>query len=104
MVSLVSIPEFPNSRKCDCRKRGPWFDSRVGKNITGLFTVYRKFLSSSTVSGNMPSIWQQAYPLLYRTDTTNGEKYYVPSCALLSTPSGIKGIINYYFLINEPNK
>ncbi|KAF9797747.1 hypothetical protein SFRURICE_017942 [Spodoptera frugiperda] len=40
--------------KCDCRARGVRFDSRVGRNIAGLFWDFRKFLSSSTESGNVP--------------------------------------------------
>ncbi|KAF9806115.1 hypothetical protein SFRURICE_008243 [Spodoptera frugiperda] len=40
--------------KCDCRARGLGFDSRVGRSITGLFSVFRKFLSGSTESGNVP--------------------------------------------------
>ncbi|KAF9819441.1 hypothetical protein SFRURICE_001082, partial [Spodoptera frugiperda] len=60
-------------RKCDCRARGPWFDYRVELSIAGLFSVYRKFLSSlelcpvSKESGIVPSIWQQAYTLLHGT-------------------------------------
>uniref|UniRef100_A0A2H1W4T2 SFRICE_018173 n=1 Tax=Spodoptera frugiperda TaxID=7108 RepID=A0A2H1W4T2_SPOFR len=44
-------------RKCDCRIRDLGFDSRVGKSITGLFSVFRKFLSGSSESGIVLSIW-----------------------------------------------
>ncbi|KAF9791416.1 hypothetical protein SFRURICE_003208, partial [Spodoptera frugiperda] len=36
------------------RARGLGFDSRVGRSIAGLFSVFRKFLSISTESGNVP--------------------------------------------------
>ncbi|KAF9796053.1 hypothetical protein SFRURICE_006832 [Spodoptera frugiperda] len=43
-----------SGRKCDCRTRGLGFDSRVGQNITGLLSVFRKFVNSSTESGIVP--------------------------------------------------
>ncbi|KAF9811247.1 hypothetical protein SFRURICE_002616 [Spodoptera frugiperda] len=46
---------FPTTGcKCDCWARGLGFDSRVGRSIIGIFSVFRKFLSSSTESGNVP--------------------------------------------------
>ncbi|KAF9815723.1 hypothetical protein SFRURICE_009240 [Spodoptera frugiperda] len=48
------LPRWPSGCKCDCRTRGLGFDSRVGRSITGLFSVFRKFLSGSTESGNVP--------------------------------------------------
>uniref|UniRef100_A0A2H1W2U8 SFRICE_029650 n=1 Tax=Spodoptera frugiperda TaxID=7108 RepID=A0A2H1W2U8_SPOFR len=41
----------PFDRKCDCHARGLGFDTRVEQRITGLFSVFRKFLSGSTQSG-----------------------------------------------------
>ncbi|KAF9796278.1 hypothetical protein SFRURICE_005197, partial [Spodoptera frugiperda] len=46
---LLKLPHWSNGRKCDCRTRGLGFDSRVGQNIIGMFSVFRKFLSSSGV-------------------------------------------------------
>uniref|UniRef100_A0A2H1VAF0 SFRICE_005238 n=1 Tax=Spodoptera frugiperda TaxID=7108 RepID=A0A2H1VAF0_SPOFR len=51
---LSILPRWPSGCKCDCRARGLGFDSRVGRSITGLFSVFRKFLSGSTESGNVP--------------------------------------------------
>uniref|UniRef100_A0A2H1VJQ1 SFRICE_005083 n=1 Tax=Spodoptera frugiperda TaxID=7108 RepID=A0A2H1VJQ1_SPOFR len=48
------LPRWPSGCKCDCRVRGLGFDSRVGRSITGLFSVFRIFLSDSTESGNVP--------------------------------------------------
>uniref|UniRef100_A0A2H1V5R5 SFRICE_031200 n=1 Tax=Spodoptera frugiperda TaxID=7108 RepID=A0A2H1V5R5_SPOFR len=48
--SRVRLPGWANGRKCDCRTRGFGFNSRVGQSITGLFSVFRKILSSSTES------------------------------------------------------
>ncbi|KAF9803604.1 hypothetical protein SFRURICE_019593 [Spodoptera frugiperda] len=48
------IPRWPSGCKCDCRARGLGIDSRVGRSITELFSVFRKFLSGSTGSGNVP--------------------------------------------------
>ncbi|KAF9811960.1 hypothetical protein SFRURICE_021317 [Spodoptera frugiperda] len=50
-----------------CQTRNFGFDSRVGRSITGLFSVFRKFLSSSTESGNVPAalrtvMCSSAYP------------------------------------------
>uniref|UniRef100_A0A2H1WHT3 SFRICE_026240 n=1 Tax=Spodoptera frugiperda TaxID=7108 RepID=A0A2H1WHT3_SPOFR len=42
---------WPNSRECDCWTLYLGFDSRVGQSITGLISVFRKFLSGSTESG-----------------------------------------------------
>ncbi|KAF9787678.1 hypothetical protein SFRURICE_020757, partial [Spodoptera frugiperda] len=44
--------------KCYCRTRGLRFDSLVRQSITGLFLVFRKFLSSSPESGIVPCIWK----------------------------------------------
>ncbi|KAF9823327.1 hypothetical protein SFRURICE_019136, partial [Spodoptera frugiperda] len=52
------LPRWPCGRKCDCLARGLGFDSQIGKSITGLFSVFRKFLSGSTDSGMCNS----AYP------------------------------------------
>ncbi|KAF9812744.1 hypothetical protein SFRURICE_005807 [Spodoptera frugiperda] len=41
-----------------CRTRGLGFDARIGLSITGIFSVFRKFLIGSTESGIVPSIWQ----------------------------------------------
>uniref|UniRef100_A0A2H1VP20 SFRICE_004125 n=1 Tax=Spodoptera frugiperda TaxID=7108 RepID=A0A2H1VP20_SPOFR len=49
------LPRWPSGCKCDSRARGLGFDSRVGRSITGLFSVFRKFLSGSTESGNVPA-------------------------------------------------
>uniref|UniRef100_A0A2H1W9V3 SFRICE_028784 n=1 Tax=Spodoptera frugiperda TaxID=7108 RepID=A0A2H1W9V3_SPOFR len=64
------MPRWSSGRKCDCRTRGLGFDSRVGQSTTGLFSVFRKFLSG-TESGIESSIWQ--YHLLHGTYNTNGE-------------------------------
>ncbi|KAF9824752.1 hypothetical protein SFRURICE_016861 [Spodoptera frugiperda] len=45
------LPRWLSGRKYDCRTRGLGSDSRVGQSITGLFLVFRKFVSSSTESG-----------------------------------------------------
>uniref|UniRef100_A0A2H1VGK7 SFRICE_012635 n=1 Tax=Spodoptera frugiperda TaxID=7108 RepID=A0A2H1VGK7_SPOFR len=66
-----SLPRW-SSRKRDCRATGLGFDSRVAQSITALF---RKFLSSSTKSGIVSSIWQKAHPLLHGTYNTNGKKW-----------------------------
>ncbi|KAF9798980.1 hypothetical protein SFRURICE_011619, partial [Spodoptera frugiperda] len=50
------LPRWPSGCKCDCWARGLGFDSRVGRSITGTFSVFRKFLSGSTESGNVPGI------------------------------------------------
>ncbi|KAF9807375.1 hypothetical protein SFRURICE_008924 [Spodoptera frugiperda] len=50
----IRLPRWPSGCKCDCRARGLGFDSRVGRSISGLFSVFRKFLSGSTESGNVP--------------------------------------------------
>uniref|UniRef100_A0A2H1W3D1 SFRICE_018535 n=1 Tax=Spodoptera frugiperda TaxID=7108 RepID=A0A2H1W3D1_SPOFR len=52
------------------------FDSRVGRSITELFLVFRKFVSSSTESGNVPSIWHidmKQNPTLSEPILTNNE-------------------------------
>ncbi|KAF9794757.1 hypothetical protein SFRURICE_017447 [Spodoptera frugiperda] len=67
-------PRWSSGRKCDYRTRGLGFDSRVGQSITLFFPVFRKFLSSSTESVIVSSIWQQAHPLLHGTYNKNGEK------------------------------
>uniref|UniRef100_A0A2H1W6Q4 SFRICE_020710 n=1 Tax=Spodoptera frugiperda TaxID=7108 RepID=A0A2H1W6Q4_SPOFR len=43
-------------RKYDCRTGGLGFDSRVGQSITGLVSVFRKFLSGSTESDNVSNM------------------------------------------------
>uniref|UniRef100_A0A2H1VCE9 SFRICE_029421 n=1 Tax=Spodoptera frugiperda TaxID=7108 RepID=A0A2H1VCE9_SPOFR len=55
---IKRLPRWPSGCNCDCRARGLGFDSRVGQSITGLYSVFRKFLSGSTESGNVPGIWQ----------------------------------------------
>ncbi|KAF9822255.1 hypothetical protein SFRURICE_017530, partial [Spodoptera frugiperda] len=45
-----TMPGWSSGRKCDCRTRGLGVDSRVGQSINGLFSAFRKFLSSSTES------------------------------------------------------
>uniref|UniRef100_A0A2H1VWX2 SFRICE_038258 n=1 Tax=Spodoptera frugiperda TaxID=7108 RepID=A0A2H1VWX2_SPOFR len=51
---IYGLPRWPSGCKCDCRARVLGFDSRVGQSITGFFSVFRKFLSGSTESGNVP--------------------------------------------------
>ncbi|KAF9794342.1 hypothetical protein SFRURICE_019065, partial [Spodoptera frugiperda] len=51
------LPRWPSGCKCDCRARALGFDSWVERSITGLFSVFRKFLSS-TESGNVPDEWK----------------------------------------------
>ncbi|KAF9800086.1 hypothetical protein SFRURICE_016963, partial [Spodoptera frugiperda] len=48
LTSLISREIFSNIN----RARGLGFDSRVG-SITGLFSVFRKYLSGTTESGNV---------------------------------------------------
>uniref|UniRef100_A0A2H1VEW2 SFRICE_032425 n=1 Tax=Spodoptera frugiperda TaxID=7108 RepID=A0A2H1VEW2_SPOFR len=43
--------------------RGLGFDSRVGRSITGLFSVFRKFLNGSTESGNVPEVLEESWPV-----------------------------------------
>uniref|UniRef100_A0A2H1W5G2 SFRICE_023101 n=1 Tax=Spodoptera frugiperda TaxID=7108 RepID=A0A2H1W5G2_SPOFR len=52
----MRLPRWSSCRKCDCRTRSLGLDSRVGRSITGLFPDFRKFLSGSTESGNVPDI------------------------------------------------
>ncbi|KAF9794474.1 hypothetical protein SFRURICE_016288 [Spodoptera frugiperda] len=39
---MVLLPHWPSGCKCDCWARSFGIDSRVGRNITGLFSVFRK--------------------------------------------------------------
>ncbi|KAF9798510.1 hypothetical protein SFRURICE_012538 [Spodoptera frugiperda] len=55
---LKRLPSWSRDCKCDCRKGGLGFDSRVGQSIAGKFSVFKNFLSSSTESGIVPTIWQ----------------------------------------------
>ncbi|KAF9789083.1 hypothetical protein SFRURICE_005685, partial [Spodoptera frugiperda] len=50
--------------KFSASARGLGFDSRVGRSITGLFSVFRKFLSASTESGNVPENYPTTCPAL----------------------------------------
>ncbi|KAF9810027.1 hypothetical protein SFRURICE_003155, partial [Spodoptera frugiperda] len=50
------LPRWPSGCKCDCRAMGLNFDSRVGRSIAGHFSVFRRFLSSSTEPGNVPVV------------------------------------------------
>ncbi|KAF9797003.1 hypothetical protein SFRURICE_006878 [Spodoptera frugiperda] len=45
--------------KCDCWARSLGFDSRVVLSLTGLFSILRKLLNSSTDSGIVPNPKQQ---------------------------------------------
>ncbi|KAF9818164.1 hypothetical protein SFRURICE_003905, partial [Spodoptera frugiperda] len=49
-----ALPRSSSGRKCDCCTIRLGFDSRVGQSIV---SVVRKFLSCSTESGNVLSIW-----------------------------------------------
>ncbi|KAF9806491.1 hypothetical protein SFRURICE_001286 [Spodoptera frugiperda] len=40
----ILLSRWSNSRKCDCRTKSLEFHSRVGQSITGLISVFRKFL------------------------------------------------------------
>ncbi|KAF9807058.1 hypothetical protein SFRURICE_011202 [Spodoptera frugiperda] len=40
-----TTPCWPSGCKCDCRTKSLGFDSRVGRSITGLFSVFRKKIS-----------------------------------------------------------
>ncbi|KAF9812455.1 hypothetical protein SFRURICE_005956 [Spodoptera frugiperda] len=53
-ITAPTVQSLLNGRKCDFRTRSLGFDSRVRQSITGLFSVFRKFLSGSTESGNVP--------------------------------------------------
>ncbi|KAF9812738.1 hypothetical protein SFRURICE_005801, partial [Spodoptera frugiperda] len=53
LKTLIRLLRWSSGLKC--RARGLGFDSRIGQSITGLFSVFRKFLSSSTESGIVPS-------------------------------------------------
>ncbi|KAF9799875.1 hypothetical protein SFRURICE_017110 [Spodoptera frugiperda] len=88
---LVVLPRWPSGYKCDCRARELEFDSQVGRSITGLFSVFRKFLRGSTESGNVPGIWHWTHHLLHGTYNINCEMC-EPYCAPLPNPSGIKGV------------
>uniref|UniRef100_A0A2H1W7P2 SFRICE_008187 n=1 Tax=Spodoptera frugiperda TaxID=7108 RepID=A0A2H1W7P2_SPOFR len=48
------LPRWSSGRKCDCRTRGLGFNVRIRQSITGFFSVFRKYLSSSTESGIVP--------------------------------------------------
>uniref|UniRef100_A0A2H1VBN4 SFRICE_013809 n=1 Tax=Spodoptera frugiperda TaxID=7108 RepID=A0A2H1VBN4_SPOFR len=50
----VMTASLANGRKCDCRVRGLAFDSQVTV-LLGIFSGFRKFLSSSTQSGIVPN-------------------------------------------------
>ncbi|KAF9814537.1 hypothetical protein SFRURICE_020715 [Spodoptera frugiperda] len=68
------LPRWLSGCKSDCRARGLGFVSRVGRSIAGLFSHFRKFLSSSTESGNVPDciaalrvvMSTSAYPFGYK--------------------------------------
>uniref|UniRef100_A0A2H1WYS7 SFRICE_021631 n=1 Tax=Spodoptera frugiperda TaxID=7108 RepID=A0A2H1WYS7_SPOFR len=83
------LPRWPSGCKCDCWARGLGFDSRVGRSITGTFSVFRKFLSGSTESGNVPVIF-----ICGRTLSVCSERRLCPMSgssysAFSSGPSGI---------------
>ncbi|KAF9813772.1 hypothetical protein SFRURICE_007927 [Spodoptera frugiperda] len=72
--AIKSLPRWSSGCKCDCRARGLWFDSRVGRSIAEPFLVFRKFLSSSTESGNVPDSDQET---VYEYDVENGKSNHV---------------------------
>ncbi|KAF9822885.1 hypothetical protein SFRURICE_010414 [Spodoptera frugiperda] len=59
------MPRWSSGRKWDCQTKGLGFDTRVGKNITGLFSVFRKLLNSGTETGIVPSIRWSLLNMLY---------------------------------------
>ncbi|KAF9806500.1 hypothetical protein SFRURICE_001295, partial [Spodoptera frugiperda] len=54
--SIKRPPSWPSGCKCDCQARGLGLDFRVGRSIAGLISVFRKFLSINTESGNVPNV------------------------------------------------
>uniref|UniRef100_A0A2H1VER7 SFRICE_019914 n=1 Tax=Spodoptera frugiperda TaxID=7108 RepID=A0A2H1VER7_SPOFR len=85
---------------CDCRIRGLGFDSRVGQSITGRISVFRKFISSSTESGIMPSIWQQIHPLSHGTSNKNDKKW-VYTTPLTNSEGKYREGTTIYFLFKS---
>uniref|UniRef100_A0A2H1VMG2 SFRICE_014222 n=1 Tax=Spodoptera frugiperda TaxID=7108 RepID=A0A2H1VMG2_SPOFR len=89
----ILLPRWLSGCKCDCWARDFGVSSRVRLSITGLYSDVRKFLSSSTDSGNVPVRLPEAqlapFPILASPTTL---KFLTPKRQCTCNASDISGV------------